>query len=119
MHSLVQQLTQASRYAQREADRIATEARIKAERQKETRAKQWASRKAGGNGVAEELLKRLPTTKEGALSLPAIEAMMKASGIQQTGISSALSVLVNKHKAVARIGEKRAYRYYVPMGVKP
>lgn len=118
MHSLVQQITAASRHAQREADRIATEERLRAERQAETRAKQWASRKAGGNGIAEELLKRLPADKAAALSLPAIEALMKAAGFNKSGISSTLSGLVNKRKTVARIGEKREYRYYLAEGNK-
>ena len=53
----------------RESALRAEEANAKAERQAEIRAKQWATRKAGGTGVTEALLKRLPTTRETAVSL--------------------------------------------------
>lgn len=119
MISLAAQITAASRYAQREADRIAAENRLKAERQAETRAKQWASRKAGGNGCAEELLKRLPTTQETAVSLATIKQLMADLDAKESSISGALSILVNKQKRVARIGEKREYRYYLAESKKP
>lgn len=119
MISLADQITSASRYAQREAAQRAAEARLKAERQAETRAKQWASRKAGGNGVADELLKRLPTTRETAVSLATIKHLMADIDAPESSISGALSILVTKQKRVQRIGERRDYRYYLAETKKP
>lgn len=118
MMSLAQQITSASRHAQRESARIATEDRLKAERQAEIRAKQWASRKAGGNGVADELIKRLPKTKEEAVSLGQIKQLMADLEARESSISSALTVLV-KAKSVQRTGERRDYRYYLAERKQP
>lgn len=118
MLSLAQQITSASRYAQREANQRATEARRKAERMAEIRAKQWASRKAGGTGVSEELLKRLPKTKEEAVSLGQIKQLMADMEARESSISSALTVLV-KAKSVLRTGERRDYRYYLAERKQP
>lgn len=118
MISLAAQITAASRYAQREADRIAAENRIKAERQAETRAKQWASRKAGGNGISDELLKRLPTAKEKAITLAQIKHLLRDLEARDGSISGALPILV-KAKRVQRTGERRDYRYYLAEAKKP
>lgn len=115
MISLAQQITSASRHAQREANLRATEARLKAERMAEIRAKQWASRKAGGTGVSEELLKRLPATIEASVSLCQIKQLMADLQARESSISSALSNLV-KERIVARTGERRDYRYYLAEG---
>lgn len=96
----------------READQRATENRIKAERQAEIRAKQWASRKKIGDGVTEELLKRLPATREDAVSLGQIKKLMAETETRDSNISSTVSVLV-KQKRVLRTGERREYRYYL------
>lgn len=118
MLSIVQQIKSAGLIAKREANQRATEARLKAERQAEIRAKQWASRKAGGNGVTEELLKRLPKTKEEAVSLGQIKHLMADLEARESSISSALTVLV-KAKSVQRTGERRDYRYYLAESKKP
>lgn len=112
--SIVDQLAAASRVAMREADQRATENRIKAERQAEIRAKQWASRKAG-NGITEELVKRLPKTKETAVSLGQIKKLMADTETRDSNISSTVSILV-KQKRVLRTGECREYRYYLAEG---
>ena len=118
MMSLAQQITSASRHAQREAIRIATEARLKAERQAEIRAKQWASRKAGGNGVDDALIKCLPTGKEAAIPLAQIKVLLRNMDVRESSITSALTKLV-KDRSIARTGERRNYRYYVAEGKKP
>ena len=115
MLSLSEQITSASRYALREAARIARENQIKEARQAETRAKQWASRKAGGNGVADELIKCLPTGKEAAIPLAQIKDLLRSMEVRESSISSALTNLV-KDRSIARTGERRDYRYYVAEG---
>lgn len=117
MISLADQITSASRYAMREAAHRAAEARLKAERQAETRAKQWASRKAGGNGIAEELLKRLPTASVKAITLAQIKHLLRDLDARDGSISGALSILV-KARRVQRTGERRDYRYYLAEGKK-
>lgn len=112
MMSLAEQIKSAGRIATRESAKNADEARLKALRQAEVRAKQWASRKAGGEGVTEELLKRLPATKEAAVSLSQIKQLLTDMAARESSISSAMTVLVNK-KRVLRLGERREYRYYL------
>lgn len=112
MLSLAEQITSASRYAQREADQRATENRLQAERKAQTRAKQWASRKLGGNGVADELLARLPKTKEAAVTMAQVNQLMAGVDTRGSSISGSLCKLV-KSEQVARIGKCRDYRYYV------
>lgn len=117
MLSLAEQITSASRYAMREAARIARENRLKEARQAEIRAKQWASRKAGGNGVADELVKCLPTGKESAISYAQIKHLLRNLDVRESSISGALSNLV-KERRIARTGECRDYRYYLEEGKK-
>lgn len=112
MHSLVEQITAASGYAMRAAALRAEEASAKAERQAEIRAKQWATRKAGGHGVTEALLNNLPKTEADAASLPTVMKLLSDIDLPESSISSALSFLV-KTKRVTRLGEKREYRYYL------
>lgn len=115
MLSLAQQITSASRYAMREAAQRAAENRLKAERQAEIRAKQWASRKAGGNGVADEIIKCLPTGKEAAITIAQIKHRLRNIDSRESSISSALTNLV-KDRSIARTGECRNYRYYLAEG---
>lgn len=116
MLSIAEQIESAGSIALREAERRAAESRLKAERQAEIRAKQWATRKAGGTGVTEELLKILPTKKAAAISLAQIKHRMRDFDATESSISGALSILVNKSKRVARTGERRDYRYYIAEG---
>lgn len=118
MISLVAQITTASRHAMREAAQLARAESLKAERLAAARAKQWASRKAGGNGIADELLKILPPTRETAINMPAIKQALNRFDFRDSSISSSLSGLV-KAKRVQRTGEKREYRYYLAEGKKP
>lgn len=116
MLSLAEQITRAANHARREADYRAAEARQKAERQAETRAKQWASRKAGGNGVAEALLGCLPETAQSAITLEQIKTLLVELDATDGAISGALSILVTRKKTVARTGERRNFHYYLAKG---
>ncbi len=117
MLSLAAQITSAGRQAKREAARIAKERREREARMAEVRAKQWASRKASGNGVADELLKRLPKTKEAAISMAQVIVLMDNIDTKGSSISGSLCKLV-KDGRVSRIGKCRDYRYYVEEGKK-
>lgn len=117
MLSLAEQITSASRYAMREAARVAEESRSREARMAEIRAKQWASRKVGGNGVADQLISRLPKTKEAAVTMAQVNQLMADVDTKGSSISGALCKLV-QDKKVARIGKCRDYRYYVE-GKKP
>jgi len=119
MLSLAAQITSAGRQAKREAARIAKERREREARMAEVRAKQWASRKASGNGVADELLHRLPKTKEAAITMAQVTALMADVDTKGSSISGALCKMVNEQKTVSRIGKCRDYRYYVAEGKKP
>lgn len=118
MLSLAAQITIAGNHAKREAAQRAKEAREREARMAEVRAKQWASRKAGGNGVTDELLSRLPKTKEAAVSMAQVNQLMADVDTKGSSISGALCKLVQDEK-VARIGKCRDYRYYVEEGKKP
>lgn len=115
MLSLAEQIESAGRYAQRTADERAAEARLKAEHQAAIRVKQWASRKAGGNGISDELLKRLPPAPEAAITLARIKHLLRDLDARAGTISGALSILV-KARRVKRLGECRDYRYYLAEG---
>jgi hypothetical protein len=117
MFSLAEQITSASRYATHEADRIAKERQDREARMAKVRAKQWASRKAGGNGVADELLHRLPKSREAAISMAQVTLLMADVDTKGSSISGSLCKLV-KDGRVSRIGKCRDYRYYVEEGKK-
>lgn len=117
MLSLAEQITSASRHAMRESARVARECQEREARMAEIRAKQWASRKVGGNGVADELLTRLPKTREAAITMAQITELMADVDTKGSSISGSLCKLV-KDGRISRIGKCRDYRYYVAEGKK-
>lgn len=114
MFSVASQLRAASHHAAcLSAERALKDEQARASKAKAeaTRQKQWATRKAN-TGLVQELVARLPVGKANAISLAQVEALFADFPHAPTGLSSALSGLC-KTGDVLRIGDRRAYRYYV------
>lgn len=79
---------------------------------KAKRQQKASIRAAAAPNIKQVLLARLPKTEKAAIPLSAIETLFADYKTCPSGISSALTVLC-KEKQVLRIGERRAYRYYV------
>lgn len=114
MFSLIDQLTVAGACAAEHARAAQEASDRKAAWQADARKKQWESRRNKGNSdLYCEICDRLPDAANSALTLPEVKALFADRDIEPTGISSALSDLVKKHR-ISRIGKRLNYRYFNP-----
>lgn len=114
MQSIAQQLAVISSHAETQRKERATQAaneKVKQAKRVATRQKQWASRKAKTT-LSAELIARLPSGLDNAISAPEISKLFADFPHAPTGLSSALTVLCGTGQ-IKRTGECRAYRYYV------
>lgn len=65
----------------------------------------------GGKGLKAALLERLPIGKENAIGQPDIRKLLPDIDYAQSGLSSALCVMVGED-LICRIGNRNPYRYY-------
>lgn len=114
MMSIAQQLQAAGAQAAQLARAAQETAAHKTAWQAKARQKQWESRRTkGANALRSAIPGLLPTSREAALTLTEVKALFADRATQPTGVSSALTKLVEEGH-ISRTGEPRAYRYFNP-----
>lgn len=114
MLTLFDQLQAAGQQAMRLASEARAAAEHKAACQAVTRQRQWAARRAkSAPTLLDTTLALLPATPDAALTWAEIKDRLAGQQRPLTGLASALSRML-KEGRIARIGERRPYRFYNP-----